>query len=308
MTGLKNSTSSSKSVSVDGPGLVVGLGEALWDILPEGKQIGGAPANFAYHVGRFGLDSMVVSAVGDDPLGNELKSQFISRGLAFHLPYVPYPTGTVIVELDDQGVPSYIIKENVAWDNIPVSAELDSIAARTRAVAFGSLAQRNVVSRRTIYRFLDTMPRGEGIYRVFDINLRQHFYSLDVIEESLKRCNVFKINDEELVLISRLFELQGTDLSDKCRMILERYNLDILILTCGVNGSYVFSPGQVSFVETPKVDVVDTVGAGDSFTGTFIAQLLLGSDIRTAHMKAVEVSAFVCSCAGAMPEIPESLK
>ena len=181
------------------------MGEALWDVLPEGKKIGGAPANFAYHVSQFGLPSMAVSAIGDDPLGNEIRENFISKGLKHHLATVPYATGTVQVELDPNGVPQYEIKENVAWDNIPWSPELEEIARNTKAVCFGSLAQRNVVSRETIGRFLDTMPHEEDSLVVFDVNLRQGFYTKEILCESMQRCNVLKINDEELVTVSRMF-------------------------------------------------------------------------------------------------------
>lgn len=287
--------------------MVVGIGEALWDVLPDGKKVGGAPANFAYHVSQFGLPSCTISAIGRDKLGAELMEQFADRGLTTQIPEVDYPTGTVIVELDEQGVPSYDIKQNVAWDNIPWSKELETVARHTRAVSFGSLAQRNVVSRETIARFLDAMP-DKDTYKIFDINLRQGFYTPEVITRSMEQCNILKINDEELVLISRLFGYPGIDLQDKCRILLGKYNLDILILTCGVNGSYVFTPGNVSFVETPKVKVADTVGAGDSFTAAFISSLLLGKSIREAHETAVGVSAYVCTQHGAMPRLPEEVK
>lgn len=289
------------------PDMVVGIGEALWDILPDGKKIGGAPANFAYHVSQFGIPGKVVSAIGDDRLGHELLSQFDDCKLQYEMPAVAYPTGTVTVSLDEMGVPSYDIKENVAWDNIPFSEGLRDLARRTRAVSFGSLAQRNVVSRESIHRFLDEIPVSADTLKVFDINLRQGFYTPETITESLERCNVLKINDEELVLISRIFGYPGIDLKDKCWILLGKYNLRMLILTCGVNGSYVFTPGKVTFVETPKVEVADTVGAGDSFTAAFIASILRGDSVEDAHKRAVEVSAYVCTCHGAMPVLPGRL-
>ena len=287
--------------------IVVGMGEALWDVLPEGKKIGGAPANFAYHVSQFGLDSRVVSAVGDDKLGMEILDNFRAKKLNTMVEIVPYPTGTVQVELDAEGVPCYDIKEGVAWDNIPFTPALEGLARQTRAVCFGSLAQRSVVSRETINRFLDAMPDGEGQYKIFDINLRQGFYTKEIICESMRKCNILKINDEELVTISRMFGYPGIDLQDKCWILLAKYNLKMLILTCGVNGSYVFTPGEISFVETPKVEVADTVGAGDSFTAAFVASILKGLPIPEAHKLAVETSAFVCTQNGAMPVLPERL-
>lgn len=288
--------------------IIVGMGEALWDVLPEGKKIGGAPANFAYHVSQFGFDSRVVSAIGNDELGDEILEVFKEKHLQHQMQTVNYPTGTVQVTLDDNGIPCYDIKEGVAWDNIPFTDELKRLALNARAVCFGSLAQRNEVSRATINRFLDTMPDGEGQLKIFDINLRQGFYTKEIIRDSCQRCNVLKINDEELVMISRLFGYPGIDLQDKCWILLAKYNLKMLILTCGTNGSYVFVPGVVSYQETPKVPVADTVGAGDSFTATFTAALLRGKSVPEAHKLAVEVSAYVCTQSGAMPELPQVLK
>ena len=288
--------------------IIVGMGEALWDCLPEGKKIGGAPANFAYHVSQFGFDSRVISAVGQDANGEEILDVFQQRKLKSVIEQVPYPTGTVQVTLDTVGVPQYEIKEGVAWDNIPFTDELRNLALRTRAVCFGSLAQRSVVSRNTINRFLDTMPDIEGQLKIFDINLRQNFYTKEVLCESMQRCNILKINDEELVTISRIFGYPGIDLQDKCWILLAKYNLKMLILTCGTNGSYVFTPGEVSFQETPKVPVADTVGAGDSFTAAFTASILSGMPVPEAHKLAVEVSAYVCTQSGAMPELPAALK
>lgn len=286
-------------------GTVVGMGEALWDVLPEGKKIGGAPANFAYHVSQFGLPSCVVSAVGDDALGNEIIENFTSKGLNHLIEKVPYPTGTVQVEIDQAGIPQYEIKENVAWDNIPYTARLEQLAGNTKAVCFGSLAQRNVVSRNTINRFLDAMPKDDSNLIVFDVNLRQGFYNKDILCESMKRCNILKINDEELVTVSRMFGYPGIDLQDKCWILLGKYNLKMLILTCGINGSYVFTPGNVSFLPTPRVEVADTVGAGDSFTAAFISCVLKGMPVAEAHRRAVATSAFVCTCNGAMPVLPD---
>lgn len=287
--------------------IVVGMGEALWDVLPEGKKIGGAPANFAYHVKQFGLPSCVVSAVGDDPLGHEITGNFTSKGLDQLIAEVPYPTGTVQVEIDPAGVPQYDIKENVAWDNIPFTPELEALARETKAVCFGSLAQRNVVSRETINRFLDVMPQDCDSLVVFDVNLRQGFYTKDILCNSMRRCNILKINDEELVTVSRMFGYPGIDLQDKCWILLGKYNLKMLILTCGINGSYVFTPGNVSFKPTPKVEVADTVGAGDSFTAAFISSILKGKSVTEAHDLAVRTSAYVCTCQGAMPVLPRDL-
>ena len=287
--------------------IVVGMGEALWDVLPEGKKLGGAPANFAYHVSQFGLESRVVSAVGEDKLGAEILENFRQKQLYGLIETVPYPTGTVQVELDAEGVPCYDIKEGVAWDNIPYTQALEGLARQTRAVCFGSLAQRSVVSRQTIHRFLDAMPDDADTLRIFDINLRQSFYTKEILCDSFKRCNVLKINDEELVTVSRMFGYPGIDLQHNCWILLAKYNLKMLILTCGVNGSYVFTPGHISFVETPKVQVADTVGAGDSFTAAFTSAILRGRSVAEAHRLAVDTSAYVCTQQGAMPILPDTL-
>lgn len=210
----------------------VGLGEILFDVFPTGSQLGGAPANFAYHAGQHGLLSVAVSAVGNDAFGEEALRQLDEKGLKHVMPKVNFPTGTVQVELDSEGVPTYDIKTDVAWDNIPFTTDVKEIAAYTGAVCWGSLAQRNEVSRNTIYQFLDHTP--EDCLKIFDINLRQNFYTKEIICESLKRCNVLKINDEELITIGRLFGYPGLDIENKCWLILGKYNLDMLVLTCGV--------------------------------------------------------------------------
>ncbi len=288
--------------------IVVGMGEALFDCLPEGKKIGGAPANFVYHASQFGLKSYVVSAVGNDEDGDSVVSILGDKGLELMIARVPFPTGTVQVELDANGVPTYDIRRNVAWDNIPFTPELEKLARSTSAVCFGSLAQRSEVSRNTILHFLDAMPADGRCLKIFDVNLRQNFYSRDVLEESMRRSNVLKINDEEIAVVGNMFGLDADGFGGTCRALMKEYGLEIVILTCGTNGSYVFTTdGAESFVDTPKVCVADTVGAGDSFTGAFTAAILSGKSVREAHRLAVDVSAYVCTQTGAMPTLPVSL-
>ena len=284
---------------------IVGLGEALWDCLPNGSKLGGAPANFAYHTSQFGFEAYAVSALGNDALGDQTVKEFDEKQLRYIMPRVAYPTGTVQVTLDQQGVPTYDIKQGVAWDNIPFTPEVETLAKRTDCVCFGSLAQRSEVSRTTINRFIDAMPNAS--LKIFDINLRQNFYTKEIIQDSLRKCDILKINDEELVTIGRLFNYPGLDMENKCWLILGKYNLKMLVLTCGTNGSYVFAPAEKSFQPTPHVDVVDTVGAGDSFTGSFAAAILSGMPLADAHRLAVEVSAYVCTQQGAMPRLPQKL-
>ena len=301
---------------------VIGIGEALFDCLPEGRKLGGAPANFAYHVSQFGLNGCAISAIGDDELGEEIvdtfeKVQAALPTFSFQLSTVEQPTGTVKVTLDEKGIPQYEICLGVAWDNIPLTNAMLEIARNTKAVCFGSLAQRSETSRETIQAFLDATPADA--LKVFDINLRQSWYTAEVIAESLSRANVLKINDEELDVVATMLlgepTVPGKLIAEDpektrriCRELIAKYGLDMLILTCGAIGSYVFTESRESYVATPKVQVADTVGAGDSFTATFVAQLLLGKSIREAHEKAVAVSAFVCTQHGAMPVLPEDLK
>ena len=296
---------------------VIGIGEALFDCLPEGRKLGGAPANFAYHVSQFGLNGCAISAIGDDELGEEIVERFEQVNLNHILPVVEQPTGTVQVTLDSKGVPQYEICLGVAWDNIPLTNEMLHVARHAEAICFGSLAQRSQNSRETIQTFLDEAPKDA--LRVFDINLRQSWYTAEVIAESLNRANVFKINDEELDVVATMLLGESTTPGHLiaedaertrriCRDLIAKYDLRMLILTCGAIGSYVFTADDESYVKTPKVQVADTVGAGDSFTATFVAQLLLGKTIREAHEKAVAVSAYVCTQRGAMPILPAELK
>lgn len=289
--------------------LVIGMGEALWDVLPEGRKIGGAPANFAFHAGQAGMDARVVSAVGRDALGDETLLTLQQKGLNTDaVARVDFPTGVVQVTLSEGGIPQYDICEGVAWDNIPFTPALDELARNAQAVCWGSLAQRSEVSRNCIYRFLDAMPSEQGRLKVFDINLRQHFYSIDVIEASCQRANVLKINEEELVIVSELLRLGTPQVEQQCRLLMERFSLDMLVLTCGCNGSYIFTPVETSFRVTPLVQVADTVGAGDSFTATLVADLLKGESVGVAHEHAVQLAAYVCTQQGAMAEWPEALR
>lgn len=284
---------------------IVGFGEALWDVFPEGRKIGGAPANFAYHVAQWGLDSCAVSAIGNDELGDDIVRKFDENGLNYRLERVDFPTGTVQVTLDENKVPSYNIMEGVAWDNIPMTPELEALARDCRAVCFGSLAQRSAVSRATINAFIDMMP--EDSLKIFDINLRQHYYTVEIICDSMKKADILKINDEEILVVAQLLDVTEKSEREICKVLLDKFDLRMVILTCGDRGSYVLTRDESSWVDTPKVSVVSTVGAGDSFTGTFIASILLGKTLRQAHEAAVKVSAYVCTCQGAMPAIPKDL-
>lgn len=285
---------------------IIGLGEVLYDVLPEGAKLGGAPANFAYHSSQFGFDAMAISAVGNDALGDHALETFDKNGLKYIIPRVGYPTGTVNVSLNETGIPTYTFASNVAWDHIPFTSEMEKVAKEACAVCYGSLAQRSETSRKSIHQFLESTP--DDCLKIFDVNLRGNFYDKEILAEGVKRADILKINDEELVIIGRMFDYPGLDMEEKCRIIMHRYHLKMVVLTCGTNGSYVFAPnGYKSFKPTPHVEVADTVGAGDSFTGSFTAAILAGKPIKEAHDLAVKVSAYVCTQKGAMPTLPSEL-
>lgn len=285
--------------------VIVGIGEILWDVFPTGKVLGGAPANFAYHVSQFGFEGYAVSAIGGDELGDEIVGALSNNKLKYLIETTPYATGTVQVTLSGNGIPQYEICENVAWDNIPFTEEMEELACKTKTVCFGSLAQRSSVSRQTINRFLDCVPKTA--LKIFDINLRQHFYTLELIEHALDRCNILKINDEEIIIVGELFGWQSKSELEICNQLLHNCNLEIVVLTKGTEGSYVITKTETSFKPTPLVEVADTVGAGDSFTAGFVASLLKGKSVSEAHQIAVDVSAFVCTQHGAMPVLPDSI-
>ncbi len=294
---------------MNNPVTIVGLGEILWDMLPEGKQLGGAPANFAYHSSQLGHEGIIVSALGKDALGDEIRDILAERAIQHHLPELAYPTGSVAIELDERGIPQYEICEDVAWDHIAWDETLESLAARAGCAVFGTLAQRSEVSRSSIQRFIGAM-QPESL-RIFDINLRQQYYSRDVIEASLQLCNILKINDDEILIIQELYQLGQLSREEICRHLIEIYSLHYLILTCGRHGSYIYSADtaqEVSFVPTPDSPIVDTVGAGDSFTASLASALLNGKPLAEAHVLATDVATYVCEHHGAMPILSDELK
>lgn len=285
--------------------IVVGIGELLWDVFDTHKIVGGAPSNFAYHVSQFGMDGYAISAIGNDELGAEISNFLSTKRLNPLVAVNNYPTGTVFVKLSGAGIPSYTITEEVAWDHIPLTAEAKVLASRADAVCFGTLAQRNEESRKTIYGFLSFMAPNS--LKIYDINLRLNYYNLEIISKSISLSNVLKINDEELVIVSHIFGFKGSN-DEVINSLFEKFaTLKIIILTCGTDGSYVFSRAEKSFLPTPIVKVADTVGAGDSFTAAFIAVYLKTKSIAKAHKRAVDVSAFVCTQHGAMPILPTDL-
>lgn len=283
--------------------VVVGIGELLWDVLPTGKRAGGAPVNFVYHATQMGAEGYAISAVGNDVSGTEIIQELDKNHIiSSYISTVEYPTGSVMVELKD-GIPTYTIIEGVAWDHIPLTQASIELMKRADAVCFGTLAQRSSESRETLQTLLSYMDKKA--LRFFDINIRQSYYSKELIESLLEQANVFKINDEELELLRPMFGLEGTT-DEVCHALVRKYDLRYLILTAGAEFSTIYSPTETSTLPTPKVKVADTVGAGDSFSGAFVYSILIGKSLREAHRKAVEVAAFVCTQNGAWPAYPKT--
>ena len=284
--------------------IVVGIGELLWDVFPDGKKAGGAPINFVYHATQLGAKGYAVSAVGNDDLGREILSRLKQSGINGIIEHVDYPTGKVLITLKN-GIPEYEIVQNAAWDHLPCSAKAVQILQQADAVCFGTLALRNSDSREHILQMLSCVP--DTAVKLYDINLRQHYYSSELIETLLKRANVFKINIDEMAVIRPLFNLNGTD-EEVCRALMRRYNLKYVIFTAGEKFSTVYAPDETSYFETPAVKVADTVGAGDSFSAAVVYSLLTGKSLQQAHQTAIKVSAFVCTREGAWPKYEADIK
>jgi len=286
---------------------VAGLGEVLWDLLPGGKQLGGAPSNFAFHAQALGAESVIVSAAGSDPLGEELLETLVSRGLSDEYIAVEesLPTGTVDVRLDPQGKPEFVIHENVAWDSIRLTGPLQELARGLSAVCFGTLAQRSSISRSTIRDMLRATP--PACLRVFDVNLRQGFYSRDILRESLALSSCLKLNEEELPEVARLLSVEGTE-REILQGLLDRFNLQMIALTRGENGSLLFTGTESSEVEPPRIEVADTVGAGDAFSAALTVGLLQNLPLEVINRRAAALAGYVCTREGAMPEVPEHLR
>lgn len=282
---------------------IVGIGEVLWDLLPDGKILGGAPVNFAYHASQLGAFAVAISAVGNDELGQEIMDTVNQKGIVNCISVNNQPTGTVGVTLKD-GKPDYTIYENVAWDFMELVPNAIEILEKADSVCFGTLAQRSLVSHEAILKALKLVPAN--CLKVYDINLRQKYYSKELILKSLMVSNVFKINEDEVEIFKQLFLIEGTEV-EICQQIINTYSLKYLALTKGDKGSYLFHQNEVSFLATPSVVVEDTIGAGDSFTSALVMGILNKQPLKEIHQKAVEISAFVCTQKGATPVLNKEL-
>ena len=287
--------------------LVIGIGEILWDIFPEKSLqiMGGAPANFVFHTAQMGLQSLLISAIGKDDLGLALHKELEQNQIKHQIQMTDYETGSVLVSLDEKGIPTYEIKEPVAWDFIDANETLLATAKLATAICFGSLAQRNEQSHKTILKIVNST--STNALRIFDINLRQHFYTKSIIEASMKACNVLKLNEEELVQLPLILNWKAGQETNIIAHINKYFpNIHTLILTKGAEGSSIYNQDGIclSTLGTPITTIVDTVGAGDAFTAAFVACILKGHSIEAAHQKAIELAAFVCSQSGAIPLHP----
>ena len=287
--------------------LIVGIGELLWDVFKNGKRVGGAPVNLVYNATQLSAEGYAVTAVGNDDAGSELLRALKESHIdSEQIQFVDYATGRSIVDDSNPDDPTFILSEGAAWDHIPTTLESINMAKTADCLCFGTLALRHEESRKTILTLLSYAREDAMLF--FDINLRQNFYSKELIELLLQKATVFKMNKEEFITLSRLFGLKG-DENEICQMLLEKYNLDYLILTAGGDYSKIFAPDKYSKINTPATAVVDTVGGGDAFAGAFICAILHGASLEAAHRCAVIRAKAVCEGSGAwIPATEEELK
>ena len=281
--------------------LVIGLGELLWDLLPAGKQLGGAPANFAYITSLLGDDGIPASRLGNDDLGRLALRRLVELGLPTDFVQIDEhrPTGTVKVQLDTCGQPGFEICELVAWDFLEWTRQWQELAQRADAVCFGSLAQRSATSRATIRKFLES-TRREAV-RVFDVNLRQRFFTAEILSDSMKLATIAKLNHEELPRIMQLFGLEHRDDESSARRLASLFDLNLVCVTRGNSGSLLATPEGRHEHQGFQVRVADTVGAGDAFTAAMVHEYLRGASLERMNEAANRVGAWVASEVGATP-------
>lgn len=287
--------------------IVAGIGELLWDELPGGIALGGAPGNFAWHAYGLGIEGLVVSRVGKDEDGEGILDRLERLGLRrdFVETDALRPTGRSTVAVDAAGVPSFVVHADAAWDFIAPSPQLERTAERVDAVNFGTLGQRSPVSRGTIRGFVSG-TRPDAI-RLFDLNLRPPYYTRQVIEESLGLATAAKLNDTELSVVSEMFRFAG-DEGERARRIADAFELDLVALTLGEKGSLLCTRKTRSVHPGYPTRVVDTVGAGDAFAAALVAGMLAGFDLDRINDHANRVASFVCSRPGATPVLPSDLR
>ena len=288
--------------------VIVGIGEVLWDVFPDGEHFGGAPANVAMHAAALGAAAYIISAVGPDARGDaalaRLDSAGVNRTAVAQL--LGRPTGAVNVSVDSKGQPTFDIAADVAWDYLPWSQTVEQVAERADAICFGTLAQRGSVSRTTIRRAVESTPPRTR--RLFDVNLRQNYYDASVVLSSLELANAIKLNDDELPVIARLCKIPPIGILGQLRMLCDWFGLTLAALTRGPLGSVLVTPTEFHESAAPATVVRDTVGAGDAFTATLLVGLLERRPLVEISARANAVAAYVCSQPGATPPIPPELR
>jgi len=278
---------------------IISIGEVLWDLLPSGPQLGGAPANFAYQAQALGSKAQVLTRIGNDSRGEELLARYKQINMSTDSVQIDdhLPTGTVSVSLTDRGIPNYHFPESVAWDHIEVTPAAIQLARHAHAICFGTLAQRHPNSQSTIQQLIEAT--SHRTLRIFDVNLRQNFYNRGVIAQSLQLANVLKLNDEELAVLQDMFVLPG-DYREQICALSGVFDLYTVVLTCGAQGSFVYHRGVWSEQKPKKIKVIDTVGAGDAFTAGLTVGLLSGIPLGEVHSLAEEMASSVCGQVGGM--------
>jgi len=286
---------------------IAGIGEILWDVLPDAETLGGAPVNFAYHVNGLGATGIPLSSIGDDDRGRRaldiLKKKNIETSTISIIPGIP--TGFVDACISSSGSATYTFPDNVAWDNLKINKASRDIQNSLDAICFGTLAQRSETSRQAIHEFLSGLP--SKTVKIYDVNLRQHFYSRKTIEESLILADIVKLSDEELPIVADLLNQKHSE-REFLTFLIEEFSLVMTILTRGGKGSLLMTPDEVSEHPGAIVDIVDTIGAGDSFTAAAAVGYLQGLPLDEINKKANELASYVCSKQGAMIDIPDEMK
>ena len=281
---------------------ILGVGEILWDIFPDSKKLGGAPTNFAYHVCALGHEGIIVSRIGNDDYGREIIKQLINLGLITDYVQIDSEreTGIVEVRIDEKNQPHYIIKEDVAWDFIQWDSKFDSLLETADAICFGTLAQRSKVSRNTILNLLEKI--NKNALKVYDINLRQSFYSKNIIIDALKLSDILKLNSEEIEIIRELLNINiKYDEEEICEFLINSFDLDLICLTKGEDGSILINKQNSYYSPSYPYKVADRVGAGDAFTAAVIVNYLKGEPIDAISIKANKLASWVTSKNGGTP-------
>jgi fructokinase len=284
---------------------IIGIGELLWDMLPDGKMLGGAPANFAYWSTRLGNRGVVASRVGEDALGNDALALLTQADVetAYIQRDAERPTGTVDVELDASGQARYTIVEDVAWDFLAFSEQWADLATHADAICFGLLAQRAAITRATMRQFLAAAPADA--LRVLDVNFRPPYDDDGILRESLALADVVKLNDAELAAVATRFALIGDSEEEQARSLLNAYDLDLVCVTRGARGSLLVTATEQIAHPGFSVEVADTIGAGDSFTAALVHQYLRGAPLERIAAAANRLGTWVASQRGGMPPVDQ---